>query len=128
MQTKPILPNPALDQKLAYTPAIEVIDATRTLYISGQVGVARDGTIPTDFAEQCRLVWANIEAVLAEAGMTMANLVKLSNFLVSADDFAQFTQVRTGFLGSHKPTSTLLIVAGLAKPEWKVEVEAIAVA
>ena len=128
MQTKPILPNPAFDQKLTYSPAIEVTGATRTLYISGQVGVAPDGTIPADFAEQSRLVWANLQAVLTEAGMTMANVVKLTSFLVSADDFPQFVQLRAGVLGSLKPASTLLIVAGLAKPEWKLEVEAIAVA
>jgi 2-iminobutanoate/2-iminopropanoate deaminase len=127
MQTKPILPNPAFDQKLSYSPAIEVTGATRTLYISGQVGVAADGTIPTDFAEQSRLVWANLQAVLTEAGMTMANVVKLTSFLISADDFPQFVQLRAGVMGGLKPASTLLIVAGLAKPEWKLEVEAVAV-
>jgi 2-iminobutanoate/2-iminopropanoate deaminase len=128
MSTKAILPNPDFDQKLTYSPAIEVTGAARTLYISGQVGVDANGVIPEGIAEQTRLVWENMQAVLAASGMTIANIVKLTSFLTSAADFPTFAQVRGGFLGAHKPASTLLIVAGLAKPEWVVEVEAIAVA
>ncbi len=128
MHTKAILPNPAFDQKLTYSPAIEVTGATRTLYISGQVGVDANGVIPAGITEQSQLVWENMLAVLAAAGMSVANIVKLTTFLTAADDFAAFVKVRSHVLGAHKPASTLLIVAGLAKPEWKVEVEAIAVA
>src|SRR5262249_25025293 len=51
----------------AYTQAIEVSGATRTLYISGQVGLRTDGTIPDDIVEQSRLTWQNLEAQLRAA-------------------------------------------------------------
>ena len=54
----------------AYRQAIEVTGATRTLYISGQVGQRMDGTIPADIVEQSRLAWQNLEAHLKAAGMT----------------------------------------------------------
>jgi endoribonuclease L-PSP len=60
----------------AYTQAIEVTGATRTLYISGQVGQRMDGTIPADIVEQSRLAWQNLEAQLKAAGVTLDNLVK----------------------------------------------------
>jgi enamine deaminase RidA (YjgF/YER057c/UK114 family) len=65
----------------AYTQAIEVSGATRTLYISGQVGQRVDGTIPDDIVEQSRLAWQNLEAQLKAAGMTLDNLVKITTIL-----------------------------------------------
>jgi 2-iminobutanoate/2-iminopropanoate deaminase len=60
----------------AYTQAIEVTGATRTRYISGQVGQRMDGTLPADIIEQSRLAWQNLEAQLKAAGMTLDNLVR----------------------------------------------------
>ncbi len=65
----------------AYTQAIEVTGATRTLYISGQVGQRMDGTMPDDIVEQSRLAWHNLEAQLNAAGMTLDNLVKITTIL-----------------------------------------------
>ncbi len=65
----------------AYTQAIEVTGANRTLYISGQVGQRMDGTIPADIVEQSRLAWQNLEAQLKAAGMTLDNLVKITTIL-----------------------------------------------
>ena len=65
----------------AYTHAIEVSGATRTLYISGQIGQRVDGTIPDDIVEQTRLAWQNLEAQLKAAGMTLDNLVKVTTIL-----------------------------------------------
>jgi 2-iminobutanoate/2-iminopropanoate deaminase len=64
----------------AYTHAIEVSGATRTLYISGQVGQRMDGTIPDDIVEQSRLAWQNLEAQLKAAGMTLDNLSRSQPF------------------------------------------------
>ena len=70
----------------AYTQAIEVSGATRTLYISGQVGQRMDGTIPDDIVEQSRLAWQNLEAQLKAAGMTLDNLVKITTILPNHGD------------------------------------------
>jgi 2-iminobutanoate/2-iminopropanoate deaminase len=111
----------------AYTQAIEVSGATRTLYVSGQVGLRVDGTIPDDIVEQSRLTWQNLEAQLRAAGMTLDNLVKVTTILPNQGDVAAAREGRIKVLGNRKPASTL-IVAGLANPAWKIEVEAIAVA
>ena len=110
-----------------YTQAIEVSGATRTLYISGQVGTAPDGTTPEDAGEQAKLVWHNLAAQLAAAGMGFANLVKITTIVPDAADIAATRAARSEALGDLKPASTL-IVGGLANPAWKIEVEAIAVA
>jgi 2-iminobutanoate/2-iminopropanoate deaminase len=111
----------------AYTQAIEVSGATRTLYISGQVGLKMDGTLPNDIVEQSRLAWQNLEAQLKAAGMTLDNLVKITIILPNHGDLAAAREVRSEALGDRKPASTL-IVGGLADPTWKIEIEGVAVA
>ena len=65
----------------AYTQAIEVSGASRTLYISGQIGQRIDGTIPDDIVEQSRLAWQNLAAQIKAAGMTLDHLVKVTTIL-----------------------------------------------
>src|SRR3984885_824485 len=79
----------------AYTQAIEVSGATRTLYISGQVGQRTDGTIPDDIVEQSRLAWQNLEAQLKAAGMTLDNLVKITTILPNHGDLAAAREGRS---------------------------------
>ena len=111
----------------AYTQAIEVSGAVRTLYISGQIGQRMDGALPEDVAEQSRLAWQNLEAQLKAAGMTFDNLVKVTTILPDQGDVAAAREARSKALGNRKPASTL-IVAGLANPAWKIEIEGVAVA
>ncbi len=111
----------------AYTQAIEVSGATRTLYVSGQVGVRMDGTVPDDIVEQSRLAWKNLQAQLKAADMTLDNLVKITTILPNRDDLAAARIGRSEVLGDRRPASTL-IVGGLADPRWKIEVEGVAVA
>jgi 2-iminobutanoate/2-iminopropanoate deaminase len=111
----------------AYTQAIEVSGAARTLYISGQIGQRMDGIIPDDIVEQSRLAWQNLEAQLKAAGMTLDNLVKITIILPNHGDVAAAREARSKALGDRKPASTL-IVGGLADPAWKIENEGVAVA
>jgi 2-iminobutanoate/2-iminopropanoate deaminase len=111
----------------AYTQAIEVSGAARTLYVSGQVGLSMDGTLPDGIAEQSHLAWQNLEAQLRAAGMTLDNLVKITIILPNGGDVAAAREARSKALGDRKPASTL-IVGGLANPAWKIEIEAVAVA
>jgi 2-iminobutanoate/2-iminopropanoate deaminase len=111
----------------AYTQAIEVAGATRTLYISGQVGQRMDGAISADIVEQSRLAWQNLEAQLKAAGMTLDNLVKITTVLPNRGDLAAAWEARSAVLGDRRPASTL-IVGDLANPAWKIEIEDIAVA
>ena len=119
----PSAPQPAAP----YSQAVEVTGATRTLYISGQVGSDASNNVPDDITAQCKLVWANIIAQLAAAGMTLDNVVKMTTIVSNFSDFAESRRIRAEMLGDRRPAATA-IVAGLANPAWKIEIEAIACA
>ena len=112
----------------AYSQGVETVPALRWLHISGQVGVTPDGRLMDGAEEQIRQTWRNILAVLADAGMGPTDLVKVTNLIVRREDLAVLRRVRSEMLGAVEPASTLIIVAGLAHPDWLVEIEAIAAA
>ena len=108
-----------------YVNGLEVRDARRLLFISGQIPQDRGGQVPDGIQAQCRLVWANLTAVLHEAGMGVANLVKVTTFLSDRAHAAVNTAVRNDVLGGHRPALTV-VVAGIWDPAWLIEIEAIA--
>jgi len=110
-----------------YSQAVEVSGVSRTLYLSGQVGVDADGRVPADIATQTEIAWRNLTAQLRAAGMGAANLVKVTTYIADSADVVTVRAVRAKFLGAHSPASTI-VVAGLVDPAWKVEIEGIAVA
>lgn len=109
-----------------YSHAVEVPPSARWLYLAGQVGIAPDGSVPTSCAEQAEACFANILAILAEAGMGPDDLVRLNTYLTDPADRAAFGPVRDRHVASPPPASTLVIVRALARPEFKIEIEAIA--
>lgn len=102
--------------------------APRTLYVSGQVGVDATGKVGEDIADQARIAVANLNAVLAEAGMDNSNLAKVTIYLTDESMVPAFMEGAAGTLPSPPPATTLLIVKALAAPNLLVEIEAIAVA
>ncbi len=96
--------------------------------ISGQVGVALDGTVPSTGEGQIAQALANLRAVLSAHGMTPQNIVKTTAFLTDRGLLGSYRQARGAVFGEHAPASTLLFVTGLADPRWVVEIEAEAVA
>ena len=109
-----------------YTHGIEVPPGARWLYVSGQVGRAPDGSTPNTIGEQTENCFRNIAAILAEAGMSFADVVKFTVLLTRDSDIAGFREARDRVIGEARPASTLLAVSRLAQPEWLVEIEAIA--
>jgi len=109
-----------------YSHGVEAPANARWLYVAGQTGVKPDGSVPATLEEQTEAVWQNILAVLDAAGMKITDVVKITSFLTRAENFAKFAPIRAKYLGAHRPASTLLIVSALARPEFLVEVEAIA--
>lgn len=109
-----------------YSQAVEVRSGARTLYLSGQVGIGADGSVPPTFEEQCHLIYGNIVKLLAAANMTPANLVKTTAFLTQIEHRALHGQIRREYLGDALPASTALVVKTLLDPAWLLEVEAIA--
>ncbi|MDB5401892.1 MAG: hypothetical protein QOD93_935 [Acetobacteraceae bacterium] len=119
---------PAVRAPTGYTHAIQITGDYRRLIISGQVGVALDGSVSSSPEGQIAQALANLRAVLMENGMTVENIVKTTVFLTDRGLLATFRQARSAMFGEHAPASTLLFVAGLADPGFVVEIEAEAVA
>lgn len=110
-----------------YSQAIEVRSVERTLYVSGQVPVTSDGTLPTTFAEQARLAWRNVEAQLNAADMSLDNLVKVTIFLSDRSFAMENRTVRAEVLKDRAPAMTV-IIARIFDSAWLLEIEAIAAA
>ncbi|MCZ7658655.1 MAG: RidA family protein [Xanthobacteraceae bacterium] len=101
----------------------------KRLVCAGQVGIAPDGRIAEGLAAQVEQAWDNLLAVLAAENLGPEHIVKLTAFVAdpSPDAVNVVREVRTRKLGQHAPSSTYLVVAGLASPALKFEVEAEAV-
>jgi enamine deaminase RidA (YjgF/YER057c/UK114 family) len=129
MPAEIIRSNPAaVRAPTGYTHAMEIKGDYRRLVISGQVGVAMDGSVPTSGEGQIAQAFANLRAVLTAHGMGVENIVKTTTFLTDRGLLEGFRSARSVVFGEHLPASTLLFVAGLADPRWVVEIEAEAVA
>ena len=111
-----------------YSHGIEVPSTGRVLYISGQVGMSGGSVVAGGIVEQTRTVFANLKAVLNDAGMDYSNIVKTTSFLTHPADFADFAKTRGEILGDLKPASTLVFISQLVHRDMLVEVEAVAVA
>lgn len=96
------------------------------LHIAGQVGIAPDGLLAEGFEAQAQHAWRNLVAVLAEAGMDVSHLVKVTTYVTDAADLPRLAPVRSGFLGAARPASTVVVALALAQPAWRVEIEATA--
>jgi 2-iminobutanoate/2-iminopropanoate deaminase len=109
---------------------IEVTGSDRVLYCAGQTSIDRDGNVVDgDMGTQVRVSLENLEGVLAEAGMGFENVVRVTWYVTSIDEFRASAPVRVEFLqGRMRAASTLVQVAGLAYPELRVEITATAVA
>lgn len=110
----------------AYSHGVLAPAAGEWLHVSGQIGALPDGVLAIGFTEQARAAWSNLVAILNSANMSVSHLVKVTTFMTDADDLKDLNPVRSGFLGDACPASTLLIVKALARPEWLIEIEAVA--
>jgi 2-iminobutanoate/2-iminopropanoate deaminase len=107
----------------SYSHQIEIADE-RMLVISGQVGMRQDGTIPEDPFEQIDVAFENIIHNLRAAEMDVKDLIKITYYLVGEIDMAKRREVVLSKLQGHQPCSTLLYVAALASPVFRVEIDA----
>jgi 2-iminobutanoate/2-iminopropanoate deaminase len=105
---------------------VEVPAGARLLFTNGQVGTRPDGTTPPTTAEQAQVVFSRLEAVLAAASMTFSDVVRFTVFLTDQADVGTFVEARDRIMGEHKPGAILLVVKALARPELRIEIEAIA--
>jgi 2-iminobutanoate/2-iminopropanoate deaminase len=119
---------PTVRAPTGYSHGILVERAERRLIVSGQVGLATDGSVPTTGEGQIAQAFANLRAVLDANGMAISNVVKMTTFLTDRALLTAYRAARGAVFADHAPASTLLFVAGLADPRFMVEIEAEAVA
>jgi 2-iminobutanoate/2-iminopropanoate deaminase len=106
-----------------------VARAGDTLYIAGQVALDKEGRLvgEGDAEAQVRQAYANLRSILEEMGGSLDNVVKFTTYLTSRQHLDAFRKVRGETLKAPYPPNTLIFVQGLARPEYLVEIEAIAV-
>jgi enamine deaminase RidA (YjgF/YER057c/UK114 family) len=109
-----------------YSHAVEVPATARWLLCSGQLGISASDHVPESAEEQAVLCFDAIGACLAEAGMSFADVVRLNAYVTDRSDMLDYMAVRDRYVAQPPPASTLMIVSGFTRPEFKVEVEAIA--
>ncbi|WP_018387501.1 RidA family protein [Ancylobacter sp. FA202] len=109
-----------------YSHAVEIAAGARLLLVSGQLGISPDEVIPEGVEEQADLCLAAIDACLIEAGMARADIVRLNAYVTDRAHLPGYMAARDRFIADPPPASTLMIVSGFARPEFKVEIEALA--
>lgn len=110
----------------SYSHGMLVPAGARLIFCSGQLGIAADGRVPADAGEQAQLCFDNIAAILAEGGATLADIVRINAYVTDRADLPAYMAVRNALFEAPGPASTLMIVSGFARPEFRVEIEAVA--
>ena len=109
-----------------YAHAVLSESAARWLHTSGVVPIAPDGSTPDGIGGQASVVWANVAAMLRDAGMVVGDIVSVTTYVVVGEDLAPVMAARDAALGGHRAASTLVTVPALARPEWRMEVAVVA--
>jgi enamine deaminase RidA (YjgF/YER057c/UK114 family) len=105
---------------------VEIPPGSRILYISGQTATDADGKTPNDGDVQAEIVYQRIAKSLADAGMTMQDLVKTTVYLTDAADLPAVIRAGRKYNPNGKQAGTLVYVKALATPEARIEIEAVA--
>ena len=117
---------PALSTPTGYTHVVAP-QRGRLAFVAGQVSVDTSGAIvgKSDFKAQAKQAFENLKAAVEAAGGTMADVAKINIYVTGAPDLAALRDVRQQYFTSNPPASTFVRVAGLARPEYLLEIEAI---
>lgn len=117
---------PSVSVSPRYSAAVEVAAPQRWLFISGQVGRDAKANIPDGIEAQAEIAWRNILEVLRAAEMTVEDIVDMTTYIVGRENNEGFDKTRNIFMGSLRPASTKVYVAGLAHPKMLCEIQAVA--
>ncbi len=110
-----------------YSHGIAIARPGPMVFCSGQLGVGPDDSVPDTVEAQAEVCFRNIAAILAEAGLSPNDIVRLNAFVTRREHMKDYMAVRDRFIGEPPPASTLVIVSGFTRPEFLIEVEATAV-
>lgn len=109
-----------------YSHGVEVAPGSRLVFCAGQLGIGPDGAVPETVEGQAERCFENIRAVLQEAGLDLSDIVRVNAYVTRREDMPAYMRVRDRIVGEPPPASTLLIVSGFTRPEFLVEIEAVA--
>jgi 2-iminobutanoate/2-iminopropanoate deaminase len=109
-----------------YVHAMEVHGVQRLLFVSGTMGLDETGKADGSLDEQLVLIWSNLRRILAEAGMTVDNIMRQTSYLRDASFAEQNQNARVAALGGRRIPTTTIVVQTLSE-DWLVEIEIIAV-
>ena len=121
-----VMPTTIAPPVARYAHAVVSEGGGRLLHSAGVVPIAPDGSVPTDVGEQAAVVWANLIAILTEAGMAVTDIVAVTTYVVVGNELGPVMAARDAAFDGHIAASTLVTVPALVRPEWQVEVAIVA--
>ena len=110
----------------AYSLAVSSTAGSRMLHTSGIVATQADGSIASTVGEQAAAVWRSLAGICEAAGFSLDDVVSYTTYVIVGQDLGAVMAARDAAFAGHKPASTLIVVPQLARPEWLVEIAAIA--
>jgi 2-iminobutanoate/2-iminopropanoate deaminase len=108
-----------------YSQAVSIESFRRLLFVSGQIPMTSDDVVPEGFEAQARQVWHNVDAQLRAAGMSKADIVKVTTYLADRHHLVANREIRNDYLGALAPAMTV-VIAGIFDSAWLLEVEVVA--
>jgi enamine deaminase RidA (YjgF/YER057c/UK114 family) len=109
-----------------YSDGVETAPNQRWLFTAGTPGMDEAGALAPDITAQAELAWGHILKMLEKAGMSVHDLVKITQYLVKPEDIPAYAKVRARVLGEARPASMMMVVAALPRPDFLLEIEAVA--
>lgn len=123
---RPLTPATIRPPFARYSHAVEVAAGSRLVFVSGQLGANPDDSVPAGVEAQTEICFANVAAILADAGLGLRDIVRIDAFVTAREHMKGYMAVRDRMVGDPPPASTLMIVGGFTRPEFLVEVEVVA--
>jgi enamine deaminase RidA (YjgF/YER057c/UK114 family) len=110
--------------KADYNHCVLVEKASQTLHIAGQLGITPRGELLTSVEDQVVQAWKNVQAILIANDMNLDDLVSVRLYLTDRESLGSYAKAKTRLFDISALPITLIFVAGLFDPLWKVEIEA----
>lgn len=106
--------------------SVEIPPNSRILFISGQTATDEKGNTPADAETQADIVYSRVVQTLKDAGMDVTDVVKTNLYMTSPADIGAIYKAGKKWFGDHAQAGTLVYISALARPEVKLELEAVA--
>lgn len=123
---KHLLPSDMAAPFAAYSHGVKVKTGADFIFCSGQLGIAPDGSVPEDAGAQAECCFDNIRCILRDGGMDLADVVRINAYVTDRAYMRPYMDVRDRLFPQPAPASTLMIVSGFTREEFKVEIEVVA--